>query len=94
MLTIQSLSKQYVEGFWRDGESENTLTNSNPYNGEVLSTFKLATTHDIDKAYKASLAAKDQWDKVNPYQKRTILEKAVHYIEQHEEEITEILSTS
>ncbi|MEK5037750.1 aldehyde dehydrogenase family protein [Sporosarcina sp. FSL K6-3457] len=91
MLTIHSLSKQYIEGSWRDGTSENTLIISNPYNKEVLSTIKMATIHDVDQAYKAALAAKEQWDKVNPYQKRTILEKAVHYIEQHEEEITEII---
>ena len=91
MLTIQSLSKQYINGSWRDGESENLLTNINPYNGEVLSTLKMGTINDIDQAYKASLAAKEQWDKVNPYKKRDILEKATHYIEQHKEEITEMI---
>ena len=32
-----------------------------------------------------------EWDKVNPYRKRDILENAVQYIEQHEEEITDII---
>lgn len=91
MLTIQSLSKQYIGGIWSEAEGINTLTNYNPYSGEVLSTMKIATTKDIDKAYKAALSAQEQWEKVNPYTKRDILEKAVHYIEQHEEEITEII---
>ena len=91
MLTIQSLSKQYIGGTWREGASPNSLTNYNPYSGDVLSTMKIATTDDVDQAYKASLTAKAQWEKVNPYKKRDILEKAVHYIEQHEEEITEII---
>lgn len=91
MLTIQSLSKQFIDGCWRDGQGTNSLTNYNPYNGEVLSTMKIATKNDVDQAYKAALSAKDQWEKVNPYKKRDILEKAVAYIEQNEEEITEII---
>ena len=90
-LTIPSLSKQYINGSWQDGESKKTLTNYNPYNGETLSTIKIASSNDLDKAYKASLAKQKQWEKVNPYIKRDILEKAVQYIEQHEEEITEII---
>lgn len=91
MLTIQSLSKQYIGGTWREGEGKGSLTNYNPYNGKELSTMKIATINDLNQAYKASLAAKDEWEKVNPYKKRDILENAVHYIEQHEEEITEII---
>lgn len=91
MLTIQALSKQYIGGIWREGEGTSSLTNYNPYSGKVLSTMKIATINDVDQAYKTSLAAKEQWEKVNPYKKRDILENAVYYIEQHEEEITEII---
>ncbi|MBE1553361.1 aldehyde dehydrogenase family protein [Sporosarcina limicola] len=91
MLTIQKLSKQYIEGVWRNGQSDTLLTNTNPYSGEVLATINVATVQDIDQAYKASLSAKEQWDKINPYKKRDILENAVNYIEKHEEEITEII---
>ena len=38
-----------------------------------------------------SYQAKLEWDKVNPYRKRDILENAVKYIESHEEDITSII---
>ncbi|MEH6944429.1 aldehyde dehydrogenase family protein [Bacillus sp. JJ722] len=91
MLTIQSLNKQFIGGVWRDGQSERTIKDVNPYNGEVLTEFKLANVADVDLAYQSSLNAKNEWDKVNPYKKRDILEKAAQYIEQHEEEIVNII---
>ncbi|CAM4158239.1 aldehyde dehydrogenase family protein [Lederbergia lenta] len=91
MLQLKSLGNQYIDGEWREGQSENILHNVNPYNKEVLLSYKMATEADVDAAYKASLRAQDEWAKVNPYKKRDILEKAVHYIDEHEEEITNII---
>lgn len=91
MLTIQSLNKQYIGGQWVDGQSDRILKDVNPYSGATLTEFKMANVSEIDLAYKASLAAKEEWDKVNPYKKRDILEQAVHYIEKHEEEIVNII---
>ena len=91
MLTIQKLSKQYINGVWKDGGSKASMSNINPYNGEELATMKLATVQDVDQAYQASFAAQKIWEKVNPYKKREIMESAVTYIEKHEEEITEMI---
>lgn len=91
MLTIQKLSKQYINGVWKDGGSKASMSNINPYNGEELATMKLATVQDVDQAYQASFTAQKIWEKVNPYKKREIMESAVTYIEKHEEEITEMI---
>ncbi|RPJ94616.1 aldehyde dehydrogenase family protein [Rummeliibacillus sp. TYF005] len=91
MLSKDIFEKQYIAGEWRDGKSTNKLINSNPYNGEVIGTYKMANVEDIDLAYQAAKNAKEEWDQVNPYQKRTILENAVNYIEANEEEITKII---
>lgn len=90
-MNIKELSQQFIGGEWRNGESNTLLNNINPFNGETITQFKLATVADIDAAYKAAHEAKQQWDKVNPYKKRDILENAVKYIEQNEETITEII---
>ncbi|MGG3639998.1 aldehyde dehydrogenase family protein [Bacillus gobiensis] len=90
-MNIQSLSKQYIDGIWRDGQSESRLSDINPYNGEVLAAFTMANVDDVDLSYKAALKAKEDWDKVNPYQKRDILEKAVSYIDDNEEDIANII---
>ena len=90
-MNIETLGKQFIDGEWRDGKSSSLLNNINPYNDQVINTYKLASIQDIDLAYQAAEKAKQEWDKVNPYKKRDILENAVKYIEEHEEEITSII---
>lgn len=90
-MNIEALGKQFIDGEWRDGHSSSLLNNINPYNDQVINTYKLASIQDIDLAYQAAEKAKQEWDKVNPYKKRDILENAVKYIEEHEEEITSII---
>ena len=90
-MNIKNLGKQFIGGEWVDGQSASLLENINPYNGEVITQFKLANISDIDQAYQAAQQAKQEWDKVNPYKKRTILENAVKYIEENEEAITSII---
>ncbi|WP_026770850.1 aldehyde dehydrogenase family protein [Sediminibacillus sp. JSM 1682029] len=91
MLDINSLNKQYIAGTWIDGKSSRTLKDINPYNGDVITEFKMASTEDIDAAYSAAQAAMDEWNQINPYQQRDILERAVTYIDAHEEEITNLI---
>lgn len=85
------LNKQYIGGEWKDGRGQKVLTDKNPYNGESIAEFRIANLQDIDEAYQAAARAKEEWDKVNSFTKRAILEQAIAYIEQHEKEITEII---
>ncbi|GAK40835.1 aldehyde dehydrogenase family protein [Paenibacillus urinalis] len=90
-MNYTELGKQFIGGDWREGSSEKVLPDINPYNDEVITTFQIASVKDIDEAYKSAHKAKLEWDKVNPYKKRDILEKAVTYIEANEEEITSLI---
>ncbi|WP_127590206.1 aldehyde dehydrogenase family protein [Paenibacillus lautus] len=90
-MDYSKLGKQFIGGQWRDGKSGKTLPDINPYNDEVITAFQIASVTDIDDAYQAAYKAKLEWDKVNPYHKRDILENAVKYIESHEEDITSII---
>ncbi|OMD53483.1 aldehyde dehydrogenase [Paenibacillus odorifer] len=90
-MNYSELGKQFIGGEWREGKSSKTLTDINPYNDDVIHTFQIASVADIDDAYQAAYKAKLEWDKVNPYIKRDILENAVKYIEANEEEITSII---
>ncbi|CAM4446337.1 aldehyde dehydrogenase family protein [Paenibacillus tarimensis] len=85
------LGKQFIDGEWRDGRSDKTLSDINPYNDDVITTFRIANVEDIDHAYQSAYKAKLEWDKVNPYTKRDVIENAVKYIEAHEEEIASII---
>lgn len=90
-MNYSELGKQFIGGEWREGKSSKTLTDINPYNDDVINTFQIASVADIDDAYQAAYKAKLEWDKVNPYVKRDILENAVKYIEANEEEIASII---
>lgn len=91
MNDFTQLNKHYIGGEWKDGRGQKILTDKNPYNGESITEFRIANLQDIDEAYQAAARAKEEWDKVNPFTKRSILEQAIAYIEQHEKEITEII---
>lgn len=85
------LNRQYIGGVWRDGKSQKVLTDRNPYNGKPIAEFKLANLSDLDEAYRSAAAAQKIWAEVNPFEKRTILEKAIVWIEQNEADIADII---
>jgi vanillin dehydrogenase len=91
MNELAALNKQYIAGVWREGASQKSLTDYNPYNGQVITELKLANLADLDEAYRSAAAAQKIWAEVNPFEKRAILEKAISWIEKHEAEITDII---
>jgi acyl-CoA reductase-like NAD-dependent aldehyde dehydrogenase len=84
-------NQQYIGGVWRDGSSQKVYTDRNPYNGKPIADFKLASLADVDEAYRSAAAAQKVWAAINPFERRTILEKAFTYVEQHEADITDII---
>ncbi|KAA6473919.1 aldehyde dehydrogenase family protein [Bacillus swezeyi] len=91
MIQISDLNRQYIGGEWRDGQSGNMLADLNPYTHKTITSFRKATPDDIDQAYKSALEAKKKWDRVGPYEKRAIFEKAAAYIEEHTEAIVYLI---
>jgi acyl-CoA reductase-like NAD-dependent aldehyde dehydrogenase len=88
---FSKLNRQYIGGSWRDGASGKVLSDRNPFNGQLIADFKLGTLADLDEAYSSAAAAQKVWAEINPYERRTIMEKAVAYIEKVEGEITDII---
>ena len=80
MNPLAKLNQQYIGGKWRDGASGKVLTDRNPFNGNVIAEIKLANLADLDEAYKAAAAAQKAWVEINPYERRTIMDKAVAYV--------------
>ena len=91
MNSLSKLNKQYIGGVWRDGSSGKVLSDRNPYNGELIAEIQLATLADLDKAFASAAAAQKMWAEINPFERRTILEKAVTYIEKIEADITDLI---
>lgn len=91
MNKLAKLNQQHIGGVWRDGLSKKVLTDINPYSGKLIADFKLASLADLDEAYRSAAAAQKVWADVNPFEKRTILEKAITWIEENEADITDII---
>src|SRR6202050_12344 len=91
MNPFAKLNQQYIGGVWRDGSSTKTLADKNPYTGKTIADFKLASLSDLDEAYRSAAAAQKIWAEVNPFEKRTILKKAITWIEQNEADITDLI---
>ncbi|MFC4856745.1 aldehyde dehydrogenase family protein [Actinophytocola glycyrrhizae] len=84
-------SKQFIAGEWRTGAMDKVLVDRNPFDGSTIAEFNCASVADVDDAYQAAARAKSEWDRVNPYAKRTVFERAVRYVEDHTPEIVEII---
>jgi vanillin dehydrogenase len=84
-------SKQFIAGTWRPGSMDKVLVDRNPFDGKTIAEFNIASVSDIDEAYRAAESAKLEWDRVNPYAKRAVFERALRYVEDHMADITEII---
>lgn len=91
MNAFKNLLPQYINGVWRDGNSQTEMKNINPYTQQCFATYKAATKEDLNEAYKAAQNAQKQWEHVNPVTKRSILENAVSYVEEKKEKIIDII---
>ncbi|MFB4166272.1 aldehyde dehydrogenase family protein [Alteribacillus sp. JSM 102045] len=81
-------TKQYINGEWKDGSSEKTIENINPYSGERLGTIRSANKKDLDEAYEAAGKAQPDWEALTPSEKRAYLHKLAEVIKSRKDEIT------
>lgn len=91
MNIFKPLESQYINGKWRDGSSDTTMKNMNPYNGELIATYHAASIQDLDEAYESAAHVQQKWEKTNPVIQRTVFERAVQYIEEHHKTIVDII---
>ncbi|MFC9326876.1 aldehyde dehydrogenase family protein [Kitasatospora sp. NPDC057015] len=91
MSYFSELSRQYIDGEWRTGSGSWDIVDIDPFNGEKLAAITVATTAEIDDAYRAAERTQQAWSRVNPYTRRLVFERALRVIEEREQEITEAI---
>lgn len=84
-------SRMYINGAWRKGNSDKSMINVNPFNGEELVTIQAATKEDLNEAYDAATQAQAEWAKELPQNKRAILEKAITVMQENKDLIIDWL---
>ncbi len=87
----EDLNKQFINGEWIEGSENHTVDNLNPYNEEVINTFKGASTGDVDRAFQVAKEAGKAWAATNPTEKREIMLRAAAILKQRKEEVVEWL---
>lgn len=91
MQAYENMHLQYIGGQWRDGQSQATITSTNPYTDDVYTSFQAASMEDVDQAFEAAQEAQKEWAQTNPYEIHEIIRRAADILEEREEEILDIL---
>ncbi|WP_035871382.1 aldehyde dehydrogenase family protein [Kitasatospora cheerisanensis] len=92
MSLIAELAQQYIDGRWRPGTGSWDIVDLDPYSGEKLASFTVATAEEIDQAYRAAERAQPGWAAASPYQRREVFERALQVVEAREAEILEVMT--
>jgi vanillin dehydrogenase len=85
------MTDQFIGGKWRSGSSERILEVKNPYTREVITTFRMASTDDVDAAYEAAASAQPAWAATPPQQRRAVFERALEWVDANYDEIIDII---
>jgi acyl-CoA reductase-like NAD-dependent aldehyde dehydrogenase len=86
-------AKMLIGAGWRDATDGASLNSFNPATGKPIGRFPNATAADVDAAVAAARRAfEGAWRKITPYQRGRLLQKAASLIEQHGEELAQLIT--
>ncbi|MFE4973158.1 aldehyde dehydrogenase family protein [Kitasatospora sp. NPDC056651] len=91
MSYFSELALQYIDGEWRSGSGSWDIVDVDPYTGDKLAAITVATTAEVDLAYRAAERAQKGWAATNPYQRRVVFERALRLVEEREPEIVQAI---
>lgn len=84
-------TQQFINGEFRTGRGEKTVTSIDPYTNEELATIKGASREDIEDAYLSAQLAQREWMKLLPTQRRDVFLSALGILARRKEEIVDLL---
>lgn len=85
--TQSQFTGQYIGGRWRSGNAGTSLADVNPFNQEILTEIACASRDDLDEAYRAASAAKNDWARALPGERAAVMYRAVDVIDRRHAEI-------
>ncbi|RFU22699.1 aldehyde dehydrogenase family protein [Geodermatophilus marinus] len=80
-----------LAGTWREGGSERTATDTDPYTGETLTEIRLADAADLDAAYAAAREAQREWAGRLPGERAAVMRRAADVMTARKDEIVDWL---
>lgn len=88
---MKHYDKQFINGVWKEGTSDQYAENYNPYTGELIYRYKVASRNDVDEAYEAAREAQLSWSKTLPEERRSYLKRLAEVIREMEEDVYNLL---
>lgn len=82
-------TKQFIGGEWREGRSSRILEDRNPYDGEVITRIRGASTDDVTDAYGQAARAQREWAARGPRDRAAIMARAAAITQARREEIVQ-----
>ncbi|WP_404290012.1 aldehyde dehydrogenase family protein [Glutamicibacter arilaitensis] len=87
----QPVDQQFIAGQLREGSSQKTLTDTNPFDDSVVATIRQASPQDVDDAYRAAEVAQVAWSATAPAKRAAIIRRAAEILEERRDEIVQWL---
>ncbi|MDG9704690.1 aldehyde dehydrogenase family protein [Streptomyces sp. DH37] len=91
MRRFTDLAFQYIDGQWRPGGGSWDVIDVNPHDGEKLASITVATTAEIDLAYRAAERARPAWAATAPAGRAAVLTRAADLLRERAGELTGML---
>ena len=91
-LSLDSLNKSYINGQWVEGKSESTYDIVNPFDSSVLTTVRLATIEQVKETFDLAKESQKSWAKSTAEERKSVIERAIQYLNENREEIVSIVS--
>lgn len=82
----------YINGQWVEGKSDRIYKDVNPYDNSVIAEIKLATKGQVEEAFQTAAEAQKKWAKSSAAERKQVIEKTIHYLTEHREEIVQLIS--
>ncbi|GEK90632.1 aldehyde dehydrogenase family protein [Alkalibacterium kapii] len=91
MQKYEQLDKNYIDGKWRDGNSQKVIESIDPYKEETYMSLQVASLDDLDEAYESAKNHQKEWAETNPFKRAEIMKKAVQIMKDRHDEVIDIL---
>lgn len=88
---VEYLRKSYIGGQWVEGQSGRVFQDQDPYDGSILAEIPLANQTQIKQAFDEAKRAQKKWAKTTPEERREVLTKALNYLQEHKDEIVQLI---
>src|ERR1700760_4595129 len=82
----------FIDGARTAGQSKRTTDVMNPSTGEVAATVPMGSSADVDAAVAGAIEAQKEWAAWNPQRRARVLMRFVDLVNQHVDELAELLS--